>query len=258
MTDRVYPAAKPTPTTNGNGVTTANPSFPATKAQLYGASRPTYRPQPHHRRTRRRCCCTFFFYLLLIILILLLLIGLTGTAFYLIYRPHRPTFTVTSLKLSYLNLTSSSSLNSKFNVNITAKNPNKNIIFVYQPTSISILSNEIDVGHVTLPSFKHGKKNTTLLKASILNKGEPLESDAASELKKNMKSKNGLPLKVKLDTKVKAKLGKLKTPNVRIRVSCDGIRVHLPAGKKPVPVTASTSKVKCEVDVRFKIWKWTV
>jgi hypothetical protein len=256
MTDRVYPAAKPTTNGNGNGVTAANPSFPATKAQLYGATRPTYRPQPHHRRSRRRCCCTFFFWLLLIILILLLIVGVIGTAFYLIYRPHRPSFTVTSLKLSYLNLTSSSTLNSKFNINITAKNPNKDIIFVYQPTTISILSGEIDVGDGTIPSFNHGKKNTTLLKASILSNGESLETDSASQLKKNMKSKNGLPLKVKLDTKVKAKMGKLKTPNVGIRVSCDGIRVHLPVGKKPA--TASTSNVKCNVDVRFKIWKWTV
>ncbi|XP_004486831.1 NDR1/HIN1-like protein 13 [Cicer arietinum] len=254
MTDRVYPSAKPT--TNGNGAATVNPSFPATKAQLYGATRPTYRPQPHHRRTRRRCCCTFCFWFFLILLILLLLIGVAGTAFYLIYHPHRPTFTVTSLKLSYLNLTSSSTLNSKFNINITAKNPNKNLIFVYQPISISILSGDVDVGDGTIPTFEHGKKNTTLLKASILSSGEALENDAETELKKNMKSKNGLALKVKLDTKVKAKMGKLKTPNVGIRVSCDGIRVHLPAGKKPV--TASTSNVKCEVDVRFKIWKWTV
>lgn len=75
-------------------------------------------------------------------------------------------------------------------------------------------------------------------------------------MKSSMKSKSGLPLQVKLETKVKAKMGNLKTPKVRIRVSCEGIRVTLPSGKKPA--TASTSNAVCDVDVRFKIWKWTV
>lgn len=209
MTDRVYPSAKPT-ATNGNGAA-ANPTFPATKAQLYGANRPTYRPQPYHRRSRRRCCCRFCFWFILIILILLLLIGVAGTVFYLLYRPHRPSFTVTSLKLSYLNLTSSSTLNSKFDLNVTAKNPNKKIDFSYDPTSISIFSGDVDIGDGNIPAFEHGKKNTTLLKASIVSSGVALESDAEKQLKASMKSKNGLPLKVKLETKVKAKMGDRKS-----------------------------------------------
>ncbi|KAE8667124.1 hypothetical protein F3Y22_tig00112443pilonHSYRG00051 [Hibiscus syriacus] len=41
MTDRVYPSSKQP----ANGADAANPSFPATKAQRYGAARPLYRPQ---------------------------------------------------------------------------------------------------------------------------------------------------------------------------------------------------------------------
>lgn len=89
-----------------------------------------------------------------------------------------------------------------------------------------------------------------------MSKGQTLESDAEEKLKASLKSKNGFPLKVKLDTKVEAKMGSLKTPNVRIGITCNGIRVHLPVGKKPA--TASISKAKCEVVVKFKIWKWTV
>lgn len=83
-----------------------------------------------------------------------------------------------------------------------------------------------------------------------------MDSSAASELRKGLKSKNGLPLKIKLDTKVKVKAGGwLKTPKIGIRVSCDGIRATPPAGK--TAATVSTSKAKCKVDVRIKIWKWT-
>ncbi|XP_054784520.1 NDR1/HIN1-like protein 10 [Prosopis cineraria] len=258
MAERIYPSAKPasngTVTTNGGA---ANPSFPATKAQLYGATRPTYRPQPHHRRSRCRCCCRFLYWFLLTLLVLLLIIGVAGVIFYLIYRPHRPSFTVTSLKLSYLNLTSSSStLDSKLDISVTARNPNKNIAFIYQPTSISILSDGVDIGDGTIPSFEHGKKNTTVLKATVSSSKQTVDDEGAGKLKARMRSKSGLPLEVNLKTKVTAKMGSLKTPKVGIRVSCDGIRVSLPSGKKPA--TASTSNAKCKVDVRFKIWKWTL
>ncbi|OIW22013.1 hypothetical protein TanjilG_28760 [Lupinus angustifolius] len=255
MTDRVYPAAKPTTNATVNAAA-SNPSLPATKAQLYGATRPTYRPQPyHHRRSRRRICCTICFWIILIILILLLLIGVASTVVYLLYRPHLPSFTVTAIKLSRFNLTHSS-LSSKFDVNVTATNPNKRITFSYDSTNVSIFSGNLDVGDGTVPGFKHGEKNTTILKVSILRSGVALDTENEAKLKSSMNSKSGLPLKVQLETKVKVNMGKLKTPKVRIRVVCDGIRVTLPVGKKST--VGSTSNAKCDVDVRFKIWKWTV
>ncbi|KAJ7951627.1 Late embryogenesis abundant (LEA) hydroxyproline-rich glycoprotein family [Quillaja saponaria] len=244
------------PPRTANGGT--NPQLPAAKAQLYGATRPTYRPQSHHRRNRRSRCCSFCFWLILIITILLFLAAIAGAIFYVLYRPHRPSFTVIALKLSYLNISSSSTLNSKFDLNITARNPNKKIKFIYNPITISVFSDDITVGDGTIPGFVHTQKNSTLLKASILSSGQALENGDVSKLKANMKSKNGLPLKVRLDTKVKVKvkIGGVKTKKVGIRINCDGIKVNIPSGK--TPATASTSKAKCKVDFRIKIWKWTI
>lgn len=247
MADRVYPSAKPA----GNGA--GNPSFPATKAQLYSNARPAYRPQPRHRRRSR--CCSCCLWLTVAFLVLLLLVGLAGVVFYVVYRPQRPSFSVTSLKLSYLNLTSSSQLNSRFDLGVTARNPNKKLVFSYNPIAISIYSGDVDIGDGVIPAFVHGKKNTTLLKAQIGSNRKALDSAAATSLKASMRSRNGLPLKVRLDTKVKAKVGGLKSPKIRVRVNCDGIRVTLPTGK--TAATAATSKAKCKVDVRVKIWKWT-
>ncbi|KAJ7963176.1 Late embryogenesis abundant (LEA) hydroxyproline-rich glycoprotein family [Quillaja saponaria] len=250
MTDRVYPNSKPA--TNGG----TNPPFPATKAQLYGATRPAYRPQSQHRRSRRSCCRSLCCWLIVIIITLIFLVAIAGAILYVLYRPQRPSFSVSTLKLSYLNLTSSSTINSKFNLNITARNPNKKIAFIYNPITISVLSDDINVGDGTIPSFIHGKKNSTLLKASILSSGQAIESGDVSNLKANIKSKNGLPLKIRLDTKVKVKMGGLKTEKIGIRVNCDGIKVTVPSGK--TPATASTSNAKCKVDFRIKIWKWTI
>ncbi|KAJ1420308.1 Late embryogenesis abundant protein [Sesbania bispinosa] len=252
MTDRVHPSAKPTAT-----ATAANPSFPATKGQLYGATRPTYRPQSTHRRSSRSCCCTLCFWLILILLFLLILLGAAGTVLYYLYRPHRPSFSVTSLKLTSLKLSpSSSALTSNFDLTLSATNPNNKIVFFYQPTSVSILAGDVDVGDGTIPAFEHVEKNTTLLEALVSKSGEVVEGDAGTMLKESLKSKSGLALKVKMETKVEAKMSVFKTPRVGIRVLCDGIDVALPAGEKPA--TASTTDAKCEVDVRFKVWKWTL
>lgn len=55
---------------------------------------------------------------------------------------------------------------------------------------------------------------------------------------------------MKMETKVEAKMWVFKTPRVGINVLCDGIDV---AGEK-----VTTADEKCAVDVRFKVWKWTL
>lgn len=256
MTDRVHPNAATAATVNGAPATKTAP-FPPTKSQLYGANRPTYRPQPHHRSRRSRsCCCSVCLWLSLTLILLIFLLAIAGAVVYLIYRPTRPSFSVSAVKLSNFTITSSSLLNSKFDLNVSARNPNKKLVFTYNPVSISIFSNDIDVGHGILPGFVHNTKNTTLLKTSISSTGQKLDSSSESTLKSSMKSKKGLPLQVQLDTKVKLKMGALKSPKIGIRVSCDGISVTVPTGKSPA--TAKTSGAKCKVDLRIKIWKWTI
>ncbi|PPD82543.1 hypothetical protein GOBAR_DD20529 [Gossypium barbadense] len=139
MSEKVFPSAKPAatafpPAVNGgapvntNG-TTANGG--TTKSHLYNpTSRPPYRPQPYHRRhrPRRNYCCCCCFWTILIILILALLVAIAGSVFYVLYRPNRPSYTLASLRIHRLNLTttsdsSSSHLSSLFNLTISSKNP---------------------------------------------------------------------------------------------------------------------------------------
>lgn len=251
MADRVYPSGKQ----NANG---ANPAFPATKSQLYGATRPAYRPTPRRHSYRRSCCCSCCLWSTLTIILLVFLVAIAGAIVYFLYRPHRPSFTVSSLKITTLNLTSSSTLVTNINLNITARNPNKELVFYYNPISVSLLTdngNDIPIGNGSFPAFVHGTKNTTLLKTSIKGNGQALDDFSASKLSSDLKSKSGLPLKIQLDTKVKVKMGAIKSPKVRIRVSCNGIKATVPTGK--TATAASTSNVNCKVDWRIKIWKWT-
>ncbi|KAI3463269.1 hypothetical protein Pfo_019932 [Paulownia fortunei] len=261
MTDRVYPSTKPTAhggaapaPAAANGA--ANPTFPANKAQLYNATRPAYRPQPPPRRRHRRgCCCSCCLWTTLLILLILLLAAIAGAVFYVIYRPHRPSFSVSSLQLSKFNLTDTT-VTSAFNFTLTARNRNSKITFFYDQISVKILSGDVDIGDGSFPGFTHSKKNVTTLRTVISSSNTPFpDGTDISQLKSSLKSKN-LPLKIQLETKVKAKIGKIQTKRLRIRVTCDGIKVSIPTGK--TASVATTSKVKCKVDPRIKIIKWTV
>lgn len=253
MTDRVFPS-KPATTTNGVSATKttttgANPSFPATKAQIYNANRPAYRPTPYHDRRRRSFCCSCFLWTTLLLFILIVLAAAAAGVLYLLYRPHRPTYTLTSLKITQFNLTSSSHLTSKFNLTVTSRNPNKKITFIYNPINVLITSNGVNLGAGAFPAFTHGGKNTTVLRATLSSSGNSVDGAA-------LKNKNSLPLHIELDTKVKVKIGSMKSKKVGIRVNCNGIKANLPTGKSPT--VAATANAKCKVDLRIKIWKWTV
>nr|XP_004235596.1 NDR1/HIN1-like protein 13 [Solanum lycopersicum] len=266
MADRVYPAAKPA-VPNGTAAPApapaaaaaanggANQTFPANKAQLYNAARPTYRPMPPPRRKHRRsCCCCCCLFITLFIITIVLLAAIAGAIFWVLYRPQRPSFSVSTLQVSQLNLTSTK-LASKFSLTVVARNPNKKISFFYDPINISFNSADVDIGDGSLPAFTHNRKNTTTLKTVVSSSGKNLDDSAISNLKSKLKNKKSLPLEIKLDTKVKVKVGSLKTKKVGIRVKCSGIKITVPSGK--TPTKATTSNVKCKVDLRIKIWKWT-
>ncbi|KAL2555073.1 Late embryogenesis abundant (LEA) hydroxyproline-rich glycoprotein family [Forsythia ovata] len=260
MTDRVYPSAKQA--ANGGEATTnpvanggANPTFPANKAQLYNATRPMYRPQPPPRRRHNRsCCCSCCLWTTLLILLILLLTAIAGAVFWVLYRPHRPSFTVSSLQLSKFNLTDTA-ISSTFNITLTARNPNKKIAFFYDPISVKVFSGDLTIGEGSLPGFIHGNKNVTTLRSVISSSNKFSDGTDTSPLKSSLKNKN-LPLKIQLDTKVKVKVGKVKTKKLRIRVTCDGIKISVPTGK--AATAAKTTGVKCKLDPRIKIIKWTV
>lgn len=264
MTDRVYPSSKPTTTGAAPGGTTAPAAAPA-KSHLYNPTRPTYRPQAHRRRPRRSCrsiCCCCFFWFLLVLLLLILLAATAGAALWVFYRPHSPTFSVSTFKTTQFNLSASSAdasssghLSAAFNLTVAARNPNKKITIFYDPFTVSISSNDVILANGSYPAFASSPKDFTVLKPTLSSHSRDLDADSVTSLRSDLKKKSGLPLEFQMDTKVKIKMGGFKSSKVGIRVTCDGIQAAVPKGKSPS--VASTSDSKCEVDLRIKIWKWT-
>ncbi|PIN06826.1 hypothetical protein CDL12_20597 [Handroanthus impetiginosus] len=268
MTDRVYPSTKPNGTTTAaaGAPPIANP--PATKTHLYNPARHPYRSTPtsRHRHNHRsfscrRCFCLTCFWSILILIAILLLAAIAAAAFYSLYQPHRPAFSVTSLKISTFNLTTTSDdsthLTTKINITLSTKNNNKRIIFIYDPMSISVLSNSVNLSTGFFTNFTNSPSNVSIIHITMGMNSQVLDADSVNSLKSDLKRKNGLPMEIVMDTMVGVKMEKLKMKKIGIRIKCDGIHGLVPKGKNGSPAVANTSKSKCKVDLRIKILKWT-
>jgi hypothetical protein len=250
MADRVYPSGKPNPNpapgaapaaaaTNGGGAV-------APKPQMY--QRPIYRPQAPAKNRRCRscrfsfCCCLCWF--LLVVILLALLAAVAGGAFYLLYRPQRPSFTVSGVKLASLNLTTPAgaaapALTSAITLTITAKNPNKKLVYVYDDVTLSAATagNGVPLGSGTVPGFAQKAGNTTVLSATLAADGVTVDPAAsAADIKPS-----GGSLSVALDAETRAgvRVGRIKTKRIGIQVHCEGIKVAAPAPAKKKPAVVS-------------------
>ncbi|XAR69248.1 hypothetical protein NMG60_11000763 [Bertholletia excelsa] len=262
---------KPNGTATGNGTATAiagagNPSpFAAPKSQLYNPIRHPYRPNPsqHHqrrRRSRRSCVCFCCIWSTIVLLSLILLAAIAGCIFYVLYSPRRPVFSVTALRISQFNLSSNPAddttrLSSAFNLTVSAKNPNKKLIYIYDPIVVTALSAQIEIANGSFPSFVSAQKNITILRSRLSASSVVVDPDSEKALRSDLKRKNGLSLKLEMDTNVVVKIEKLHSKKLGIRVTCDDIHGFPPKGKSAS--IASISDSKCKVDLRIKIWKWT-
>ncbi|KAL8522217.1 hypothetical protein ACS0TY_012383 [Phlomoides rotata] len=274
MTDRVYPSTKPNgaathPTTAAAAAAPAVTNPASTKTHPYNPNRHPYRPNPGSRRRQkhrqfscRRCCCLSCFWSILILILILLLAAIAAAAFYVLYHPHRPLFSVTSLKISSFNLTTTPSddsthLTSKINITLSAKNPNKKIIFIYDPMSITVQSHSVILSNGSFANFTNSPGNISVIHTAMAMNSQVLDADSVKSLNSDLKRKNGLPMEIVMDTMVGVKMEKLKMKKVGIRVKCEGIHGLVPRGKKAIPAVANTSNAKCKVDLKIKILKWT-
>ncbi|BAD72207.1 hypothetical protein [Oryza sativa Japonica Group] len=286
---------------SSNGKPNPPPAASAAAAAGNGAGgppkmyqRPIYRPQaPAAKRRRggrsscRFSCCCCFFYAVLVVLLLAFVAAVAGGAFYLLYRPHRPAFTLSVARVDKLSLSSSATaptLTDSIDVTLTAKNPNKKLVYLYDDFAVTAATaaNAVPLGEGSVPGFVHDAGNITVIKATVSASALGVDpTTAATDIKKS----GEFTITLDLETKAGVKVGGLKTKKIGVLVHCEGIKVAAPApppppAKKkkggvklsvsdapspaasvddttPSPPPATTVARVCQVRIRVKIWKWT-
>jgi hypothetical protein len=229
----------------------------------------------------------------LVVLLLALVAAVAGGAFYLLYRPHRPAFTLSVARVNKLSLSSSATapaLTDSIDFTLTAKNPNKKLVYLYDDFTVTAATaaNAVPLGEATVPGFAHEANNITVIKATVSAAALGVDPTAASS---DIKKSGTFAITLDLETKAGVKVGGLRTKKIGIQVHCDGIKVSAPApapAKKGIKLTTAKAPAKspavveapapstaaaadattsppaattvarvCQVRIRVKIWKWT-
>ncbi|BFG33319.1 hypothetical protein CerSpe_195930 [Prunus speciosa] len=162
-----------------------------------------------------RCiCCTIG-----ILVFVFIIIGATAGILYLIFQPKLPNYSVDSLKISDLRLNLDMTLYAKFDVKITANNPNKKIGIHYeQGGRMSVWYTNMKLCQGTLPKFYQGHQNKTLLNVALT--GQTQYGNTLMNALQQQQQTGRIPLDLKVDAPVAIQLGRLKLRKVRILGEC--------------------------------------
>lgn len=149
------------------------------------------------------------------------------------------------LQISDLRLNTDGSLYAKFDVQITAKNPNKKIGIYYQQGShLSVWYAKTKLCQGKFPKFYQGHMNKTRLDVSLT--GQAQYGNTLLGALQEQQQTGRIPLDLKVDVPVSVKLGKLKLRKVRILGKCLLI-VDTLSSNSVITIKASSCKFKLKL-----------
>ncbi|KAJ4724559.1 Late embryogenesis abundant (LEA) hydroxyproline-rich glycoprotein family [Melia azedarach] len=194
-------------------------------------------------RGRACCCCRFFCCSLLL---LILLVAIAAAVFYFVFRPEAPKYSIDSVSISGLNLTSASSpILPEFDVTVRADNPNNKIGIYYEKgSSVKVYYRDVNLCNGALPQFFQPRNNVTVFKTALKGSAIELTSSVRNDLVADAKSQT-VPFKVNLRVPVKIKVGSVKTWTIKVKVKCDLTVDQL---------TAKSKIVSKDCDYGVKLW----
>ncbi|KAK4430499.1 NDR1/HIN1-like protein 6 [Sesamum alatum] len=170
---------------------------------------------PRRRSCWKKCLC----WTLALVVIQLLILGILAAIIYFVFQPKIPKYSVDSMRITQFNLGNDNSLSATFNVNITARNPNKKIGIYYEGGSrLSVWYTGTKLCEGSLPKFYQGHRNTTLLSLTLAGQTQ----DAAGLLQslQAQQQTGSIPLNLRARVPVRLKLGKLKLMKWKFLVRC--------------------------------------
>ncbi|GAB4842681.1 hypothetical protein Ancab_012657 [Ancistrocladus abbreviatus] len=186
----------PLDTSHHAGRTAFNPAH--TRAPL------VIHPKPPNKRSG--CCCRCVCWTLGLLLFLLIIIGVAALVIYLVFHPKIPNYSIDQLRITDLRLNLDMSLYAKFNVSITAYNPNKKVGIYYEKGGEIIVwygSTELCKG--TVPPFYQGHLSRKVINVDLTGQNE-YGSALMAALQQQQQTGN-IPLNLKVNMPVAIKLG---------------------------------------------------
>jgi hypothetical protein len=143
----------------------------------------------------------------------------TVGALYIVFKPKLPNYSVDTLRISDLRLNFDLSLYAKFDVKITATNPNKKIGIYYEKGGkLSVLYTNTKLCEGSLPEFYQGHQNKTVLNVSLT--GQVQSGSTLMTALQQQQQTGRIPLDLNIHAPVAIKLGRLKLKKVKVLGQC--------------------------------------
>lgn len=227
-----------------------NSSIPSEKGDQVNAIFPPSRPPVFPfasppKSNSRSCCCRVICCIFTLLIILVVVIGILGAIFYFVFHPKAPNFSIDRIRITDFRINMDLSLYTKFDVRITAKNPNKKIGIYYEKGGkMTVLYSKTELCHGSLPAFYQGSMNKTELDVSLSGQNQ-FGNTMMSALMQAQRSGN-IPLDLKVDQPVSIKPGSLKLGKVRVLVNCKLIVDSLSSSN-----LVSIKKSSCSIRVKL-------
>ncbi|KAA8533378.1 hypothetical protein F0562_033089 [Nyssa sinensis] len=158
---------------------------------------PVIHSKPPQKRSSS-CCFKCMCWTVSLLLLLFIIIGITGGILYLVFQPKLPKYSIDNLGISDLRLNYDMSLYARFDVKITATNPNKKIGIYYKKGSrLSVWYTNAKLCQGSLPRFYQGRQNTTALRVALT--GQTQYGSTLMAVLQEQQQTGRIPLDLKVD-----------------------------------------------------------
>ena len=170
-----------------------------------------------NRSACRRCCC----YSLTVLLVLVTLAAVLVGIFFLVFRPHKPMFSVSGVSVAGINLTSSTSLISPVvEVKVRSENVNEKLGLIYGGGSAAeIFYDGVKLGDGEFTAFDQPPENVTLTVTTLRGSRIQLTSSTVEDLKESEK-KGKVPFDLRVKAPFKFKVGVVTMWTMVVTVDC--------------------------------------
>ncbi|CAJ1976041.1 unnamed protein product [Sphenostylis stenocarpa] len=187
----------------------------------------------------KRAACTA-------ITIFLLLAGVTLLVLWLVYRPHKPRFTVIGAAIYGINATTPPFISTTMQFSVLIKNPNRRVSIYYDRFSAFVsYRNQAITPQVLLPPLHQGKHTSVSVSPVIGGTPVPVSVEVSNGLMVD-EAYGVVELTLIFQGRVRWKAGAIKTAHYGLYVKCDVLMGLKKGLVGPVPLLGVTP---CDVDV---------
>ncbi|KAG8644783.1 hypothetical protein MANES_11G165500v8 [Manihot esculenta] len=163
---------------------------------------------------------------------------------WLVIRPHRPQFHVTSLSVTNLNVsTSSQRLTGYWNARLQVYNPNKKLKISYDEIASSILYKSEILSQTRIPPFKQDTKHLTTIDAEFSAVDSYVDERVVNGINGD-RARGSVGFNLRVVADVGFKVGRFRARRRLLRVWCDNVDIGLSANGGSGNLTAGSKECK--------------